>query len=442
MKMKKALALAMVATMATVAFAGCGDNSNAGSGSNNTTDNTVSQTTETKTDAKKTEAPAEGNAEVEEVSLKVWAPEEDIEITQGMMETFEAAHPEYKITWDLTVVGIDESVDQIETDADTAADIFLAPSGSIPQLVEEGLIMPITVNASEINSLYGEGALSACSKDGELYGLPMSPNCFFMYYNKALLNEDEIGSLEKIMAKDLGDGVANFSCTIANSWYIESFFYAAGATLFGPNGDDATSCTWNGEKGVAAVEYLLDLTSNPKYVEDKDGIAGSMFKEGNLAAVCTGTWSQEGFEEALGEDLGAVALPTININGSDARLSNFADYKCYVVKSNTAAPRAAQLFAEWIDNADNQLIRFQKNHTTPTALSLQDNADVAADVGTAALLSQTQYATPQPAISQMGEYWGAAATLGEAIINGEVNSGNAQQYLDITVTSILSNLTE
>lgn len=439
MKLKKALAMALTVAMTMTGLVACG------SSESTDTTGTGSSTTTEKTETAKTDSSTatETSGEVEAISLKVWAPEEDMEITQAMMDSFQQEHPEWDITWDLTVIGVDESAAALTTDPDAAADVFLLPSGSIPELVEAGLLYPITANMDDITALYSENALEACKKDGLLYGLPSTPNCWFMWYNKSLYDESDLASLETMMAKDLGDGVYNFSCTIHNSWYIEAFYYAAGCTLFGPDGEDPTECSWNDANGMAATKYLLDLTSNPKYVEDEDGIAGSLFKEGKLGALCAGTWVRNDLYDAIGDDLGAVPLPTININGKDSHLSNFADYKVYAIKSNTKAPLAAQLFAEWLNNQENQITRFLEVGTTPTVLAVLDvNEAVANDAGTAALLAQTQYATAQPAISQIGAYWTPAETLGTAIVNKELNEGNAQEYLDKTVSDITTNLVE
>ena len=444
MKLKKAVALLCTTGMLLGMLSGCG---NSDSGSANTPNQGESgnagESADTDSNA---DAGDSGNAggEVEQVSLKVWVPEEEMVITQAMCEAFNQAHPEFDCTFDIAVVGIDESANNLETDPELAADVFQLPSGSISQLKDAGLIYPITVNIDDVKSLYGEGAIEACTRDSYMYGIPFSPNSFFMFYNKSMYTDDEVKSLETMMAKDLGSDVYNFSYTVHDSWYLETFFYAAGCTLFGPNGEDPTDCTWNNEGGVKAVNYVIDLVNNPKYIEDRDGVAGALFKEGKLGALCSGTWADAdgALTEALGDDLGACALPTINLDGNECQLSNFADYKCYAVKSYTADPMAAQRLAEWFANEDNQLIRYKECKATPTCLSLQDNAEVAADAATCALIAQTQYATPQPSISQISNYWTPVATLGESILQGDVTSANAQESLDTVVSTILSSLTE
>ena len=442
MKLKKAVALLCTVGMLTGMLSGCG-NSDSGSVSTTSSGNSEnSGDNMTVNDNANTNDSENAVSEVEQVNLKVWVPEDEIKTTQEMCEAFNEAYPEYDCTFDIAVVGVDESTNNLETDPELAADVFLLPSGAISQLKDAGLIYPITANSDAVQSLYGQGAIDACTRDGYLYGIPQTPNSFFMFYNKSMYTDDEVKSLETMMSKDLGNDVYNFSYTVHDSWYLEAFFYAAGCTLFGPNGEDPTECSWNSADGVDAVNYVIELVNNPKYIEDRDGIAGSLMKDGKLGALCSGAWSADAIREALGDDFGACALPTINLNGKDCQLSNFADYRCYAVKSNTAHPMAAQLLVEWLGNEENQLIRYKECKTPPTCLSLQDDADVVADIATCALIAQTQYATPQPSISQISNYWTPVATLGESILQGDVTSDNALESLDAVVDTILSSLTE
>lgn len=432
----------MAAMMVMGLAAGCGnaDGGNSSSGNANAGNSSSGQTSIQ--DASGGQQSDAGSGEVEQVSLKVWIPEEEMEITQAMCEAFDEAHPEYDCTFDIAVVGIDESVNNLETDPELAADVFQMPSGSISQLKDEGLIYPITVNVDEVKSLYGAGAVEACTRDDLLYGVPHSPNSFFMYYNKSMYTEEDVKSLETMMAKDLGDDVYNFSYTLHDSWYLETFFYAAGCTLFGDDGMDPTDCTWNNENGIMALNYVIDLVNNPKYIEDRDSIAGSLMNDYKLGALCSGTWSADGIQEALGDDFGACALPTITLDGKECQLRNFADYKCYAVKSNTSAPMAAQLLAEWFANEENQLTRYEAVKATPTCVNLMNNAEVANDIATVALIAQTEYAVPQPSISQINNYWTPVASLGESILQGDVTSANAQESLDTVVETILSSISE
>lgn len=424
---KKVFGVLLSAMMVTAMFGGCGGETSASGDA----EATVSGSTESSTGG------------TQQVELKVWCPEDEYDITVGLCDKFAEAHPEYDITFSYEKVENSDSITQLKNDPDVAADVFVYPTGGVPELVEAGLIYPITVNQEEVMSAYGENAIKSCSADGILYGIPQTPNAFFMYYNKSLFTEDDVKSVETMMAKDLGDDIKNFSCQISNSWYLESFFYANGGTLYGEDGTDGTQCSWNDEKGYAIGEYLIDLANDSKYVEDIDEMASSMFKEGKLGAMCSGTWAAEEFKEALGDDLGACVLPTIEVNGETCQLSNFADFKAYGVKSSTKFPKEAQELAEFLGNEESQLVRFEELDMTPTATALLSNSEVQENVAACALSKMTaEYSTPQPTTSQISQYWDPAGAFGAGIINGDVTKDNLQEKLDAMVEGITSRLAE
>ncbi len=431
-KMRKLLAVVMMVMVAVTGMAGCGKKSGSG------TDTPTNEATKAP-DA--TQAATQTPAEKQDITLKVWEPEEDQEILAQMCQTFADNHPEYNITFDYAIMGVDDVCDELKKDASVAADVFLYPSGAIPELTEAGLLYPITLDADKIIAANSEAGIKSCTMDNELYGVPVTPNSWFMYYNKSMYTEDEVKSLETMMAKDLGSGVQNFSCDIDNGWYMSAFFYAAGGTLFGADGTDPADCSWNDATGYKVGEYLLDLANNPKYVDDADGLAGSLMKEGKLAALCSGTWSSADLKEALGDNYAAAKLPTINIGGTDYQLSNFADFKAFGVNSGTQYPEAAMQLAEWLGGEECQLIRFQKNNTPPTISSLITNPEVAASQEAAALSTQTQYSTPNPTTSKLNDYWTPAAAFGAGIVNGDITKANLQDSLDAMVKNILATTT-
>ncbi len=427
MEFKKIGAIALSAAMGITALTGCG--SEAGTAANTT--NTANTTNNTDT----TQPAA---TETQDVTLKIWVPEEEVDITDQMVKNFDEAHAEFNITYEIAVVGIDEAPQALETDADTAADIFYTPSGGVGDLANKGLLLPITKDIDQLKADLPESAINAVTVDGLTYAVPFSPNTFFMYYNKDLFTEEEVKSLDVMMAKDLGDGMWNFSTQLTNSWYAEMFFLGNGCTLFGADGQNAADCSFNDANGFAAGEYMIDLAANSKYLEDADGVGGSAFKEGKLGAVTSGAWSAPEFREALGDKVGAVALPTANIGGKDVQLSNFVDFKTITVKSNTQYPLAAQQLAVYMASSESCLTRYEKQGDVPVLLSLAESDAVKADFVASALGSQAAFATNQPSIPQMGDYWDPMKALGVGIYNKEVTRDNLQSQLDALVDSITS----
>lgn len=396
------------------------------------------------TETAETEAAVSGTTGVQDVHLKVWVPEEEQDIMQQMADSFAAAHPEYNFSIEMSIMGIDEANAQLKTDADSAADIFQMASGGVPELQKMGLLLPIGYNEAELRELYAENAITAVTaEDGLLYAVPFTPNTFFMYYNTSMFTEEDVKSLDAMLAKDLGEGVDyNVAFPVSGPWYLESFFFAAGCTLFGEDGKDPTSMDWNNEKGLAAGQYMIDLVNNPKFIDDKNGIGMSLLREGKVGAIFSGTWDAALVQEALGENYGAAKLPTANINGTDSQLRNFGDYKTYAVKSSTKYPLAAQQFAEWICNEENQLLRYEAIGVSPCITSLAESPELADDLATAALVAQSEHYYPQPNIPQINEYWTPATAFGEGIVNKEITSENLQEQLDAFVNAVTTTLTE
>lgn len=423
--MKKTIALLLALAMALGMLAGCtsgtGDETQNPGGTNSSN-------------------PGGAGGGAQDVKLKVWVPEEELTLMQQLADSFNAAHPEYNFSVELAVEGIDEANSLLKTDADSAADIFQVASGGIPELSQKGLLLPLVYDTSE----YAEGAITAVTgDDGLIYAVPFSPNTFFMYYNSSMFTEDEVKSLETMLAKDLGGNVTyNVAFPINGSWYIESFFFAAGCTLFGADGKDPTSMDWNNANGLTAGKYIIDLMKNPKFIDDADGIGMSLLREGKVGAIFTGTWDATNVQEALGENYAAAKLPTINLAGSDCQLRNFGDYKTYAVKSNTAYPKAAQEFAAYICNAESQLARYESEGVSPCISSLADDPAISSDVATAALVAQSEYYYPQPNIPQMNEYWTPASALCSGFVNGEITEANLQAQLDALVEAVTSSLTD
>ena len=140
MKFKKIGALIMTAAMTTGLMAGCGSADAPADGS--------SAQAATKTEAK---ADTAASGETEKVTLKIWVPEEEVDITDQMVQKFDEAHTEFDITYEIAVVGIDEAPQALETDADTAADIFYTPSGGVGDLAGKGLLLPIAKDIDELS---------------------------------------------------------------------------------------------------------------------------------------------------------------------------------------------------------------------------------------------------------------------------------------------------
>ena len=384
-----------------------------------------------------TQAPAAENtpAEPEAITLKVWAPQEDqVDASSWlcqMQAAFEAAHPEYAITWDNGVCPEGDAKTLISADPAAGADVYMYANDHLGGLIQAGAVAKLggpfleQVKADNNETFVG----TVTYADGDVYGFPVAPNTWFMYYNKALVGDADLTSLEAVLEK----GVV--AMEIKNAWYLPSFFFAAGGSLFGETGADAAAgIKFGGEVGVKATNAVLDLLANPNFVVDGDGYGNAGLKSGEVVAYFSGSWDfggDKGLYAVLGENLGAAPAPTVMMNGAPAQLKAYAGSKAVGVNPNAKNQKAAMQFAAFLASADSQLLRFQLRNITPAVTALAENADVAASIVAAAeSATMANTSVAQPTIAEMNPVWGPVGTFGTNLADGAVTAENLKDSVD------------
>lgn len=433
MKMKKFLSGAL-ATAMVAGLVGCGGG--------DTTESTTAAPNGNDTSAENTET-----AETKDVTLTVWGPQEDQAAVDGydegilkaMCDKFNEEHPEWNITFEYGVCSEGDAKDTVTKDVAAAADVYMFANDQIPVLVENGALAQL--GGSTVDTIKAEQDAtmvdSVTYNDG-IYGVPFTSNTWFMYYDKSKFTEDEVKSLDTMMEKDLGDGVTNFAFPLDNSWYIASFYYAAGGTLFGDGTDENGGCTFDDENGVAMTKYLAALASNPKFSNEKDGSSIAKFQDGKLGAYCSGSWDAEAIKEALGDNFGVTQLPTVTVNGTEGQIKAFAGSKAIGVNPQCADPEVAVALAAYLGSEECQQIRFDTRGIIPTNKAVAESDSVKADaVATAQANTIANTAVVQPMLSAMDSYWTPAETMGKELVQGDVNDSNAEEKTKAMVQGIL-----
>ena len=428
--MKKILAMALVAAMSLTMLAGCGgsDNTNADANNNAATNTEVATNTEATT------------PEVTDVALKVWCPQNQIDT--GLMAEHQAAfaalHPEWNITWTTEAVGEDNAKTEILKDVDMAADVFFYANDQVVELVNAGAIARLGgAVETMVNETIAPAVVDTVKVDGALYGIPFTHNTFFMYYDKALLTEEDIKSLDAIVAKETADGVYNFNFDSAGGWKSGAWWYGAGCQVFGADGSDlAAGCDWNSETGVAVTTYLINLINNPKVgmgltVEE-------LAAEHKIGAWFDGAWNYDKYYEALGEDLGMATIPTYNLNGTDVQLKGFYGSKAIGANAKSDNLAAAVAFAGFLGEEAQQIARFEKSAQIPTNINAGNTEAVQSDAMAAVIVAEANNCSvAQPtAAAFSSRYWNYTDAITTAIKTGELTEANVQEYMDGYVTSM------
>lgn len=387
-----------------------------------------------------TDAAATG--EVTDVTLKVWCPQNQVDtgIIKEQEEAFAKEHPEWNITWDTAIVGEDTTKTELLKDVDAGADVFFFASDQLLEMVDAGAIAQLGGAAEElVQNTISDSVKATAMVGDETYAIPFTHNTFFMYYDKTLLDESDITSLENIMAKDTADGVYNFYFESAGGWKLGSYYYGAGLSVFGPNGDDLTAgCDWNSEKGLAVTNYLIDLIANPKCAFDGEISVSELVGDHRVGAWFDGTWNYDLYHDVLGDDLGLAIIPTFNPDGTDYQLKSFYGSKCIGVNAHCKNMAAAVAFATYLGNEDNQVLRYEKSKQIPANINAGESEAVKADEMATVLVKESNEASVMQPTNTVfsSRYWTYANAIPTEIRSGEITKDNAQEKLDAFVASM------
>jgi arabinogalactan oligomer/maltooligosaccharide transport system substrate-binding protein len=421
--MKKILAVLMTMLLLVGMLAGCG-------GAETEKEDMGSETkTETKTDDKK-EDTSEEPAEKEKVMLKVWGSQEEQELLAGMVEAFKAENPDKEYTIELGVVGEPDAKTRYLEDPAAAADVFAFANDQLYDLVNAGALYEVTKNKDAIVEANVASSIEAATKDGSLYAYPMTAdNGYFMYYDKSVLSEDDVKSMNSMLDAADAAGKKVFM-DVSNGWYIASFFLGAGGTLEIVDGVQQTN--FNGPNGLVAGEAIKYVTAHPGFLTGDDAVLTGGFGDTIVAGV-SGTWNAAAIQEKLGDNYAATKLPEVTAGGTTFQMSSFAGFKLVGVNSLTEYPVDALAFAEFITNEENQVKRFEAREIGPSNKMAGQADAVKANIALAALAMQSAHAVSQKDVA--GSYWGPAEAFGTTM-EAKDYSQSIQELLDAMVEQI------
>ena len=417
---KKLLSAMLCVAMTATMLAGCGDKK---------TDDGSAANSESGTPA----------ASGETIALTVWGAEEDQTLLQTMVDSFKEANSDQ--TFDITIGVQSESTakDTVLTDVEAAADVYAFADDQLNELVQAGALQPVQ-DADTISSENTAGSVEAATIDGTLYAYPITAdNGYFMFYDKSVYSEEDVASLDTMLEKAAAAG-KTVAMDWSSAWYIFSFFKGAGLDVALADDGVTNTCNWNATdtdiKGTDVAQAMLDVSANPGFKSLTDAEIQTGIQEGTVCAAVDGTWAATVAEEAWGENLGAVKLPTYTVAGEQVQMASFSGYKMLGVNANSKNVGWAMELAKWISNEDNQTLRFNERGQGPSNINAAAAADSAA---IQAVVAQSEYATLQRV---GGNYWDPVATFGAIMVDGNSDGEDLQTLLDNTVDGITAAVAE
>lgn len=447
---KKVLSLILATAMVAGCFAGCGSNSATEAPAAAVEEKAEEPAEPAATEEAKVEETVEeisaavvsaGNEAVQNlinattgtVDLRVWASEEDQELTTKLLEDFKAEYSGIDFNIELGAESESKAKDDILVDVEAAPDVFAFADDQINELVKAGALQEVAATYTfDVTKENVGGSVAAASQDGKLYAYPMTAdNGYFMFYDASVFTPDDMKSMDAMIEKAKAAD-KKIAMHVSNGWYIYAFFQGndLGLTL---NDDGTNSCDWNKAGGTDVCQAIMDLFNTGVFVDLSDEDQATAIAEGTICAAVNGTWRAETAKEAWGDNYAATKLPTYTVGGAQKQMSSFSGYKLIGVNPHSKNVGWSMLLAEFLTNESSQMQRFAARGLGPSNISAGSSADVQADPAISALAAQAEYATPQRV---GGNYWSPAETLGSILAGGNKEGTDLQQLLDTAVEGI------
>lgn len=400
MKKKFVAILAMGLALSTC-LAACGGNSNS-----------------TQKNSQNSQAGADATDLKGTYDITVWVSESEgiADLTKEQIERF--CKENEGIVINPTVEGITEADSATKMIADVAsgADIFCFAQDQLLRLIETGALNKLGTKAAEtVKGAHDEVSIKAASVGNDIYCYPLtSDNGYFMYYDKSVVKEEHLDSLEDIIADCEAAGRGFSMETETSAWYVASFFFATGChsswTTDAQGKPTGVDDDFNSANGLIAMKGMEKLVKSPIYVSSSKG--ADFAAAVPSAVVVAGTWESKAVQDAIGDNMGVTDLPSFTVDGKSYHMGSYAGCKLMGVKPQDDAKKTAvlQKLALYLTNAQCSLERFALQGWGPSNLEAQKDEKVKASVLLQALQAQAPYAVPQGAIH--GSWWDIAKLLG------------------------------
>ncbi len=366
------------------------------------------------------------SAESETYDVKIWVAEAAKDLTEKQIADFNANN-EFGFTFNATIEAVSEAdaATQMITDVEAGGDIYCFAQDQFARLVQAGALDALGVKASEtVTANNDAGTVAAATSGEQLYAYPLTAdNGYFMYYDKSVIPEEDVDSLEKLIA-DCEAAQKYFAFEMQSSaWYLASFFFATGCHSVWQTDDDgafiSVDDTFNSDKGLIAVKGMKKLVDSPYHLS----AGGADQFNQNAAILVSGTWDFAKVEEYLGDNMGVTDLPSFEVDGTEYHLGSFNGCKLLGVKPQVDEMKGAAIhkLAQYLTGAQCQMERFEALAWGPSNVEDQASEAVQANPGLAALIKQAPYSVPQGQIH--GSWWDIAKVIGDDVKNAEDEAG-------------------
>jgi len=307
--------------------------------------------------------------------IRIWVGEESVEFYQALCDEYLAAHSDFG--YKIKVQGMDTGsvAGTISGDPTAAADIYTVAHDNIGKLASTQCAKPIG-DQSLIDQVLADNPesfknviYSTLNGQKYLYAVPYISQALFLYYNKALVTEEQAKTFEGLKEAAAAAGTKAITVTGDDGFNMSFALLATkvsdhsttvkiyeGAESVSGGLKGTSNC--QGDDTVAIVRWLQEFAADPNGFKwaSPDGWDADLDKSNKgVLAVIGGAWHYNTAKAALGEtNLGIALIPTFTLTAASVegltgvsagdvyRGGTFADCKCFMINANSAKTKYAK----------------------------------------------------------------------------------------------------
>jgi len=342
-----------------------------------------------------------------EYEIKVWVADAIVDLTDAQIKRFNETN-EDGIVFKYTIekMGEGDAASNMVQDVEAGADIYCFAQDQLSRLIRAKALAKLGVKAKEyVAATYDADSVAAVTLDDTMYAYPLTAdNGYFMYYDKSVIPDEDVDSLEKLI-EDCEKAGKYFSFDLKNVWYSAGFFFGAGCTsdweMDGDGNVLSVKDTFNSDRGLVALKGMKKLLDSTAWNNSSEVSAF----ESNSAIVVSGTWGSDTAKKILGDNLGVADLPSFEVDGENVHIGSYFGFKLMGIKpqEDPAKNQALNKLAQFLTGKECSLERHESNGWGPANLEAQAEDSVKNDPILAAVYEQKEYGVVQLAIG--GAWW-------------------------------------
>ncbi|QHQ59845.1 extracellular solute-binding protein [Anaerocolumna sedimenticola] len=342
---KKLLCVLTAVSLIAFSFTGCSGGKTDSTANTDGAKNqsTVTDTKEGSSDAATVDVNEDGtvnnpeNVKVDEGKLVFWSlfSGGDGSFMDSIISDYNKTNPAMGVQSIMLVWGDYYTKLQTAVAAKKGPDIGVSHVSKLPELVEQGVVIPIDDYAKEIGvdwSQYADSSKESVTFDGSTYAMPLDTHAEILYFNKDILdkagvalnsnNQLDIASADDLYAildkikGVLPEGASPIAMTNSGDdpyrlWWA-TYFQMGGTALVNEEG---TEVTMNKDIAVKAADFVKGLFDKG-YISQGIDDHQKFFQGGQAGLFIGGTWAVGAFEQTENLHFGAQAFPQLFDNSA------------------------------------------------------------------------------------------------------------------------------